>query len=1061
MKILLPFIFIILFSLRLAAQVTVTGRVLSEDHQPLSNATVKLSGTSTGTHTDSHGLFILSVPRKQGMLEITFTGYIPRYVDLADTAALTGITLTPDESKLREITVSSGYQQINQRQATGAYSQVSKTLIERNTATDIIARLDGITPSLAFDNRAPGQQQLSVRGRSTILSDNSPLIVVDNFPYEGDLHDLNPNDVENITVLKDAAASAIWGARAGNGVIVVTTKHGKYNRPANISFNSSWTIGEKPDLFYNPAFLSSADFITVEQQLFKTGFYSAAENDPAKPVLTPAVELMIQNRDGQISDADLQTRLDVLKKIDVGNDFNKYFYRKSFSQQYSLSLDGGGERYNYLVSGGFDDKRANLVGNSDNRYTLHTVTIFRLLKNLTAGADISYSSTHAVTDNPGYSQINSGSGKSLYPYAQLADESGKPLAVAKDYPLSFTAGAPANGFFDWQYRPLAEIGQADNTSGTNDIRLKFNLKYTVFRDLSAEAIYQYQHTGSSGSFLYSKDTYYTRNLINEFTQPGNQYIVPDAGILDTQDGRLDARSGRFQLDYGHRFGDRHQVNVLAGAEVRDTHTGSATTRLYGYDPEILISQAVDYTTYYTVNPGGFSQTIPYVANLSDQTDRYVSAYLTAGYNYVGRYFLSASARKDESNLFGVNANQKSVPLYSLGGAWDVSKETFYHSGWLPYLKLRATYGVTGNVNKTVTAFTTAVYVTDFYTNQPAAIILTPPNPDLQWEKVKTLNLGFDFETKSQRLTGSFDYFTKKGTDQIGSVALDPTTGFFVSNRYSYSLNSSAISGHGVDIELNSVNVKGKVGWQTRLLFSYVTDKVTKYQYTSPVSDYLSPSSPPVAGRPVLGIYSYRWGGLDPQTGDPMVYLNGAPSKDYAAIAANATVKDLVYNGPALPPVFGSVMNTISYKQFSLSANITYKFGYYFHRSSISYTDLINSWTGHRDYDKRWQQPGDEQHTNVPSLSLTGDGARDAAYLGSSTLVDKGDNIRLQDVRLSWTFEKPPGRRFPFKDLTIYGYASNLGLLWRANKDGLDPDYIYGNSAIKPVSTYSLGVRAHF
>ncbi len=1049
------------YSFCATAQVTVRGRVLSEDHQPLPGATVKLSGTAAGAHSDTRGLFSLSVPRKQGMLEITFTGYVPRYVDITDTATLTAIILTPDESQLKEITVSSGYQQISRRQATGAYGTVSKALIERNPATDITARLDGITPSLAFDNRVPGQQQLSVRGRSTILSDNSPLVVVDNFPYEGDLHDLNPNDVENITVLKDAAASAIWGARAGNGVIVVITKHGKYNRPANISFNSSWTAGMKPDLFYNPAFISSAGFISVEQQLFKSGYYSAAENDPAKPVLTPAVELMIQNRDGQLTDADLQTKLAALSKTDVRNDFTKYFYRKSLSQQYSLSLDGGGERYNYLISGGFDANRANLAGNSDNRYTLHAVSNFRLLKNLTAGADISYTSTHAVTGNPGYTQVNSGGGKALYPYAQLADGAGKPLAVAKDYPLSFTSAAPANGFLDWQYKPLAELALADNASGSNDVRLKFNLKYDIFRDLSAEALYQYQHADRNGSFLYSKDTYYTRNLINEFTQPGNQYIVPDAGILDSQHGSLDARSGRFQLDYGHRFGERHQLSALAGAEVRDSHTRSATARLYGYDPDILISQPVDYTTYYTVSPSGFSQTIPYAANLGDQTDRYVSAYLTANYNYAGRYFLSASARKDESNLFGVNANQKGVPLYSFGAAWEASKESLYHLEWLPYLKLRATYGVTGNVNKTVTAFTTAVYASDPYTNQPAAIILTPPNPGMHWEKVKTLNLGLDFETKNKRITGSFDYFTKKGTDQIGSVALDPTTGFFVSDRYSYSLNSSSIAGHGLDLELNTINTRGALSWQTRFLFSYVTDKVTKYQYTSPVSAYVSPNSPPIAGRPVLGIYSYRWAGLDPATGDPRVYLNGAPSKDYAAIAANATVKDLVYNGPALPPIFGSVMNTVTWKQFSLSANITYKFGYYFHRSSISYADLINNWSGHRDFEQRWQKPGDEQHTNVPSLSLTGDGARDAAYLGSGVLVDKGDNIRLQDIRLAWTFGKLPNHRLPLKDLTIYGYASNLGLLWRANKDGLDPDYVYGTSAVQPVHTYSLGIRAHF
>ena len=181
--------------------------------------------------------------------------------------------------------------------------------------------------------------------------------------------------------------------------------------------------------------------------------------------------------------------------------------------------------------------------------------------------------------------------------------------------------------------------------------------------------------------------------------------------------------------------------------------------------------------------------------------------------------------------------------------------------------------------------------------------------------------------------------------------------------------------------------------------------------------------------------------------------------DYDAIAANATIKDLIYNGPALPPVFGSVMNTVSYGRLSLSANITYKFGYYFRRSSISYSSLINNWIGNVDFDKRWQKPGDELKTNVPSLSLDDDGNRDAAFVNSSILVDRGDNIRLKDLQASYTLNFR-NSHFIFRDITIYGYASNLGILWRANKDGLDPDYLFGTSAIKPVKNFSLGFRAH-
>jgi TonB-linked SusC/RagA family outer membrane protein len=1042
--------------------VSVSGTVVNASGAPLAGASVVLLGTTIGTQTDSAGHFSLAIPRLSGMLRITFLGYRPVEISPGDGPGMKMIRLERD-NEITEVTVSSGYQQQDKRLTTGSYGVVPKELLDHSVSTDIIPRLDGIAPSLAFDNRAPDQQNLSIRGHSTILSDNSPLIVLDNFPYNGDLHDINPNDVESITILRDAASAAIWGARAGNGVIVVTTKHGRYNSAPHVSLNASWTVGEKPDLFYSPEFLSSADFISVEEQLFAQGFYSANAASPDKPLLSPVVDLLTQAQNGQLSQADADAQINALKGQDVRRDFERYFYRKSLAQQYSLSLDGGGDKYNYLVSGGFDDNRSNLVGNSDNRYTVHAVNNFSLLKNLQVGADISYTSTRAVTNNPGYTGINSGDGTvGLYPYAGLADAQGNPLPVAKDHPLSFSENAQSQGFLDWQYRPLQELQLADNVTSAKDTRLKLDANYTFLPGFSAGVLYEYEHSQQTGNYVYSQDTYFARDLVNQYEQPGGIYEVPLGGILNTSLASLDDQSGRFQLNYSHLFGGVHRLTAVAGAEVRNSRTQSSLSRLYGYDPDILVNQPVDYIDYFSLNPGGDNYgSVPYVASQADRTDRYVSEYVNTNYNYQERYYLSASARKDASNLFGVNANQRGVPLFSAGAGWQASNESFYHLAWLPYLKLRATFGYTGNVNKSVTAYTTALYMTDIYTGLPDALIYTPPNPDLQWERVRTINLGADFETRDKRISGSIDWFWKKGSDQLGSVALDPTTGFFVSNRYSYELNSSGFAGQGADIELNTRNTIGKVQWQTRLLFSYARDKVTQYQYQNPVSSYLAPDAPPLQGRPLQGIYSYKWAGLDPQTGDPMVYLKGMPSKDYAAIAATATVSDLVYNGPALPPVFGSVMNTLTFRQFSLSANVTYKFGYYFHRPSINYTSLINNWQGNTDFDKRWQQPGDEKFTSVPSLSLSDDANRDNAYINSSVLVDKGDNIRLHDVQLSYTLSPRQVKHLSFRSLSLYAYATNLGILWRANKDGIDPDYIYGTSVLKPARTYALGVRANF
>jgi hypothetical protein len=216
---------------------------------------------------------------------------------------------------------------------------------------------------------------------------------------------------------------------------------------------------------------------------------------------------------------------------------------------------------------------------------------------------------------------------------------------------------------------------------------------------------------------------------------------------------------------------------------------------------------------------------------------------------------------------------------------------------------------------------------------------------------------------------------------------------------------------------------------------------------------------PTEGRPLYGIYSYRWAGLDPATGDPLGYLDGEPSNDYAAISSivNTPVEDLVYHGPALPPVFGALRNTVSYKGWSLSLNITYRFGYFFRRRSVYYSELFARYITHSDYEKRWQQQGDEAHTNVPSMVYPASSARDLFYSRSEVLVEKGDNIRLQDVRLSYTMDRNRFATLPVRQVEVYCYASNVGLLWRANGQDIDPDF---PDQKLPLSI-SFGIKAGF
>jgi len=1045
----------------------VTGTVRSaETRLPLHGATVHLKESTGGVLTDSLGRFRLAAPKGQGVLTVSFVGFRSREIPVPPNADPIEVFLEPAAEAIPEVVVSTGYQQVPAERATGSFVQLDNKLLNRRISTGILDRLEDVTPGLLFNKgKSAGANLISIRGQNTIYGNANPLVVLDNFPFDGDINDINPNDVESISVLKDAAAASIWGSRAGNGVIVITTKKGKYNQALKIGFNAAATVGEKPDLFYQLR-MSSADFAAMERQLFASGFYEQAETGYNNPAITPVAEILIAGRDGRISASEADRQIRELTAHDVRDDFNQYFYRKSFTRQYALNLTGGTDRQRFNLSAGYDHNRENLVRNGYERYTFNAgQTLSLLKKKLEISTGFYYTQSNTVLDNPGTGLIglNTGNGASLYPYARLADVSGNPLAITHDYRESFIAGARQQGLLDWSYSPLAEMRTGDSRNKAADYRINIALSYKIRPYLTAAVLYQYGRSITDKRQLQSLASYYTRNLINNFTQAdgagGLTYAISMGGILDV--GNISATTGDFraQLSFNRQWGEKHSLTAIGGYELRQFHTLSGSNRSYGYDDTHATALPVDYTGNYPQYAiPGYLSTVPYDNSFADLTDRNLSYYANAAYTYLDRYTVSGSGRLDRSNLFGVKANQQGVPLYSAGLSWNISKETFYQVNWLPSLKLRLTYGYNGNVNKSISAYTTAQYLTGNPINTTYAEVINPPNPELRWERVRVINAGIDFASLGNRLSGTIEPYFKRGLDLIGDIPYAPSTGITT-----FRGNTANTRGHGIDITLNSRNLTGVLQWQSSLLFSYVTDKVVDYALKQDAGSYTSLADNevfPLAGRPFYAVYSYRFAGLDPQTGDPRGYLNGQPSKDYSGILAAARPDSLLYNGPARPVVFGAFRNTFSYKNFSLSANISYRFGYYFRQRGIFYASVLNG-TGYYEgrYAERWQQPGDERHTTVPSLPASIDNARDSFYNYSSATMEKADNIRLQDISLAYEFNRSANRGLPFSRLQVYLYANNIGIIWKATKTRFDPDY--PSADYPPVRTVALGLRGDF
>ncbi|PST84973.1 SusC/RagA family TonB-linked outer membrane protein [Pedobacter yulinensis] len=1010
-------------------------------NRPIAGAVVRIQGQTL--HTDSAGAAALF--SFTGQAGITHISYHPLQVFIAKSESMT-VRLMPVAHTLEEVPVYTGYQQTQRGRVTGSAVSVDRELLNRRVSPDLLSRLEDVTSGLAF-NRRTTSSPFNVRGQSTLFGNARPLIVIDHFPYEGSLDNINPNDIETVTVLRDAAAASIWGARAGNGVIVITTRKGHADGKLNVSLNTNVTTADKPDLFYQSR-MTVNDYIETEKVLFARGFYRNAETSPNQMALSPVVELLIAARDGRMSSADAMVAIDGLKAFDLRAEQDRWMNRRTFNTQTSLSLSGSQGRQQYFISGGFDGTQASLKGNSNKRYTFsgnHTYSF--------------PSDKLRIETGVFYSQIRAGAAAvglaNLQPYSRLADDQGNPLAVTNVLRRSFEENSRLKGLEDWRFLPLQELADAASMRNTVDYRINLGAVYKLLPGLQAEVRYSYGQTFDELSELRNASSYFARNLVNTYSTINSDgsitRAIPKGGIRDLTRTKTTSGNIRGQLNYSRTFASNHVLDVLAGAEAKELIVMGSRNRMYGYREDLGTGGVVNYTGNYKsfINPAS-TLSVPYVDFESNKTDRYLSYYSLANYAFKNRYFFSVSARLDQSNLVGVKTNQKGVPLYSFGASWRLSSEKFYDLNALPHLQLRASYGYNGNISKTYSGLITLSTNNgaDSPTKLPYSTIENPPNPGLRWERVRVINAGLEFATAARRLSGNIEIYFKKNTDLLGVAPFPPTSGISI-----FKGNVGTSKNYGMDVSLTSQNLTGAFQWNSTLLFSLSRDKVLDYISNFTVG---SGSMSPRKGFSLYALGAHRWAGLNPETGDPLGFLNGEVSQNYNQIISKATAENTVYFGSGLPTVFGAFRNDFSYRRLSLSVNISYRLGYFYHRESVIYGNNMGLGT-HGDFASRWQRPGDERYTQIPSAPPANVSGRDEFYRYSEALVEKGDHIRLQDVQLRYQLDRSVASWLPVGALRIYGYMNNLGVLWVANKQGVDPDYRTG----PPPRSIAFGIQADF
>ena len=1041
----------------------VTGTVKDENGEPVVGATVMAVGTTVGTATDVNGKFILIIPTSATSLKVSYIGYTSLITKLNAKTGVYNVTISPDVQSLQDVIVT-GYQTISRERAAGSFSVVTSKDLKGKMQSDIMDRLEGKVAGMTSS-----QKGLRIRGQATLNGNSSVLYVVDGVPYENDIKLINPAEIINVTVLKDASAASIYGARSANGVVVITTRCGEVGA-TRVNYNGSVKMTPLPSKKYINL-MSSQELVD-----FQVDLWGRSKNDGnfnEREYYNPVYYALYQQSIGGISMSELNNQLDFYRSQDRIQELKDDYLRKvAIEQQHNVSISGGSEKYRYSLS-------ANYAGNLDysknqgnnDRIGLNLRNQFNFYSWLKADLGIIASSQNVHSDtgfNP-YSLYN-GSTES---YITLRNPDGSP---AQWYNLTrksqFEIDRLNNlGLIDETYIPLNEKKSAYTDNKQRYLNINIGLNFKLYKGLTLDLRYQNESSNGFSKTFRSKDNIFMRSMINDATvmNPDGSFkrYVPIGGEITEINSWGDSYTLRAQVNYQKIFNNKHDLKVIAGAERRGVRYRSNGTWKLGYDDSSLGFKFINELELISVIQntealfGTFSMNMKH-PSFVDSENRYVSFYANAAYCFDRRLSATASVRMDQSNLFGTDPKYQYRPLWSVGAQYVIFENKY---PWLNRLAARATYGINGNIARNTGPF---MIVSDnnapnYYTNESSASITSPPNSALRWEKTDVINLGIDFNLLKNRLNGSLEFYNKKSSDLLGNKLSDPTYGWG-----SMLINYGDMYNRGVEFALQSTNIETRsFSWSSNFIFAYNKNKITNVenQGTTAYSYYSSPQSR--TGYPIGALFSVRYAGLDDK-GIPRAY-----DKDGNIVnsSKNLTKDDLVYSGVSIPPYNASLTNSFSYKGFELSFMFTYYGGHKMRDPRAGqYMDRepVRNYTRNMDkgYLNFWKNPGDEADVNMaPAFNYLGVKNVGDFWQAADIHIKRADYIKLRDLTLTYNLPSSLLNKSFIRHASINLQCQNLWT-WSAAGKKLDPEVWRGTSlspsrGIQVPSSYTVGVSLNF
>ena len=1075
-------------------QEQIRGTVLDENEQGLPGVNIAVKGTNKGAITDFNGTFLIDAGLDD-ILVFTYVGYKTKEVTITELLLKHFyITLEPGVNQLEEVVVvSTGYQKISKERSAGSFSTANiNTVQNRPVNGNLLQTLDGQIPGLVI-NSAPNAtlNPILIRGLTTIGTtdrvngiydgsgtNRSPLFVLDGIPID-DISLIDAQDVESVNVLKDATAASIWGSRAANGVIVITTKKGKYRDKIKVAYDGYYNFIGKPDLDYIPL-LNSQQFIEGARLGFdpvSVPWEQAIAFSGTSRGLPPHEIIFYDQHRGLITEAEATTRLNELAAINNSKHIRDLIYRNALIENHALSLSGGGKKYTFYGSFSYNNFVSNSPGEKDDTFRINLRQDINLNKNIQVYLITNLSNNNTETKrNPELTNRYISANNRFTPYQLLRDANGNNLSV------SYLRGISDPTRIDFEnrsrinleYNPLDEFNRGYTENKLFNSRITAGINIKLFDGLRFEGTYNYTNSNSKEKNFDSEDSYLVRRRVAEFTvadTPADDpfYHLPESGgryRVDNRIGKDWTVRNQFIFDKGWND-NKHQLTVLLGQEASERVFEANRDIVWGWNEDLLLNRDVDIPA---LTEGIENTVIPNVGTISrlgrsdigfiqtENTTRITSYYTNAAYTLGGKYTLNGSWRIDESNLFGVDKSAQNRPVWSFGVNWQLHKENFMQNiPWLDRLSLRVTSGITGNAPSPGTAASEDIirfYTTSWVHNNQAAFISSVGNRKLTWERTKNFNIGLDFSIFN-KIRGSFDVYNKKTSDLLGLLDTNNFTG------YSGVLgNVGRMSNKGIELSLTSTNINNNnFSWESSLVLAHNKNLITKLNTPTPIvsGDRLI-FEQYIEGHPAYSVFAYRFAGLDAM-GDPQIELaDGTVTKEFN----KATLEDIINVGSSQPLWSGGFSNTFKYKNVSLMANAIFNLGHVMRKPN--YWKFTGPWDENvsTDFLNRWQNPGDENSTNIPSyVPIVNESIsrRNVGYFSRGDInVVSASYIKLRDITLSYGLPDNIIRKIKMDALKLRLTANNI-MLWTANKDDIDPEF-QGEIPFMQ-NTWTFGIRASF